>query len=170
MLVHSRASQVALVVKSPPASAGDVRDAGSIPGSGRSPGGGNGITLQYSCWENPMDRGAWRATYSPWGHKELDPNEHIWASSFETIIKLWLCAQVLTCATGIQMICILPKIKGITRVEWARTRIQTQLFWFHKFRGSFPLFPFSTNGRERMLELDGGWTQWPTRFGIASHE
>ena len=65
------------MVKNPPASAGDVKDAGSIPGSGRSPGGGNGITLQYSCWENPMDGGAWLATYSPWGHKELDPNEHI---------------------------------------------------------------------------------------------
>ena len=38
---------------------GDVRDAGSIPGSGRSPGGGHGHPLQYSCLENPMDRGAW---------------------------------------------------------------------------------------------------------------
>ena len=53
------ASQVALVVKNPPASAGDTRDAGSIPGSGRSPGGGPGHPLQCSCPENPMDRGAW---------------------------------------------------------------------------------------------------------------
>ena len=42
--------------------AGDTGDTGSIPGSGRSPGGGNGNLLQYSCLENPMDRGAWRAT------------------------------------------------------------------------------------------------------------
>ena len=56
------ASQVALVVKNPPANAGDIRDAGLIPGSGRSPGGGHGSPLQYSCLENPMDRGAWRAT------------------------------------------------------------------------------------------------------------
>ena len=56
------ASQVALVVKNPPVYAGDIRDAGSIPGSGRSPGEGNGNPLQYSCLENPMDRGAWRAT------------------------------------------------------------------------------------------------------------
>ena len=42
--------------------AGDVRDVGSIPGLGRSPGGGHGNPLQYSCLENPMDRGAWRAT------------------------------------------------------------------------------------------------------------
>ena len=41
--------------------AGDARDVGSIPGSGRAPGEGNGNTLQYSCLENPMDRGAWRA-------------------------------------------------------------------------------------------------------------
>ena len=56
------ASQVALMVKNPPASAGDLRDAGSIPGSGRSPGEGHGNPLQYSCLENPMDRGGWRAT------------------------------------------------------------------------------------------------------------
>ena len=49
-------------VKNPPANAGDTRDAGSIPGSGRSTGGGNGYPLQYSCLENPMDRGAWQAT------------------------------------------------------------------------------------------------------------
>ena len=51
------ASQVALVVKNPPASAGDVRDMGSVPGLGRSPGKGNGNPLQYFCLENPIDRG-----------------------------------------------------------------------------------------------------------------
>ena len=56
------ASPVALVVKNLPANAGDIRDAGLIPGPGRSPGEGNGNPLQYSCLENPMDRGAWRAT------------------------------------------------------------------------------------------------------------
>ena len=53
------ASQGVLVVKNLPASAGDVRDMGSIPGSGRNAGEGNGSPLQYSCLENPMDRGAW---------------------------------------------------------------------------------------------------------------
>ena len=48
-------SHVAVVVKSLPANAGDARDAGSIPGLGRSPGGGNGNPLQYSCHKNPMD-------------------------------------------------------------------------------------------------------------------
>ena len=50
------------MVKKPPAYAGDAREAGSIPGSGRSYGAGNGNPLQTSCLENPMDRGAWRAT------------------------------------------------------------------------------------------------------------
>ena len=52
---------MAQLVKNPPARAGDARDAGLIPGSGRSPGEGNGNPLQYSCLENPMDRGAWWA-------------------------------------------------------------------------------------------------------------
>ena len=56
------ASQVALVVKSLSASAGDRSDEGSTLGSGRSPGGGHDNPLQYSCLGNPMDRGAWRAT------------------------------------------------------------------------------------------------------------
>ena len=53
---------MALVIKNLPASAGDIRDLVLIPGSGRSPGGGSANPLQYSCLENPMDRGAWRAT------------------------------------------------------------------------------------------------------------
>ena len=53
------ASQVVLVVKNLPANAGDLRDTGLIPGSRRSPGGGNGNPLQYSCLENPIDKGAW---------------------------------------------------------------------------------------------------------------
>ena len=53
---------MALGVKNPLANAGDIKDAGSIPGLGRSPGGEHGNPLQYSCLENPVDRGAWRAT------------------------------------------------------------------------------------------------------------
>ena len=60
-----RASQVALVVKNLPANAGDIRDEGLNPWSGRSPGGGHGNLLQYSCLGNPMDRGAWWATVHP---------------------------------------------------------------------------------------------------------
>ena len=49
------------MVNNPPANAGDLRYVGSIPGKGRSPGGGHGNPLYYSCMENPMERGAWRA-------------------------------------------------------------------------------------------------------------
>ena len=51
-----------LEIKNPPANAGGLRDAGLIPGSGISPGGGHGNSLQFSCLEDPTDRGAWRAT------------------------------------------------------------------------------------------------------------
>ena len=60
-LRYRGASQVTLVVKNLPASAEDKRDMGSIHGSGRSPGGGRGSPLQYSCLESPMDRGTWQA-------------------------------------------------------------------------------------------------------------
>ena len=50
------------MVKSPPTNAGDIRDMGSTPGLGRSPGGGHGNSLQCSCLENPMDRGSQQAT------------------------------------------------------------------------------------------------------------
>ena len=53
---------MALVLKNLPANAGDIRDMGSIPGSGRFPGGGHGNPIQVSCLENPMDRGAWWVT------------------------------------------------------------------------------------------------------------
>ena len=59
---RGRASQVTLVVKNLPANAGDIRDAGSIPGSGRSLGGGYGNPLQYSCLKNSTDRGNLRVT------------------------------------------------------------------------------------------------------------
>ena len=67
------ASQVALVVKNPSANPGDTRDAGSIPGSGRSSGERNGNTVQYSYLGNPMDRGAWQATV--YGGAVLDMTE-----------------------------------------------------------------------------------------------
>ena len=56
-------------------SAYNAGDPGSIPGLGRSPGEGNGNPLQYSCLENPMDGGAMKGCYSPWGRKESDTTE-----------------------------------------------------------------------------------------------
>ena len=79
-----RAFQVVLVVKNLPISAGDVRDPGSIPRLGRSPGEGNGYPLQYSCLENPM------VGYSSWGHKESDTTEqlstHAWRKKGKVIL------------------------------------------------------------------------------------
>ena len=77
----SGASQVALMVKNLPANAGDIRDAGLIPGLSRSSGEGHGNPLQYSCLENPKDRGAWRATVhgvakSRTRLKQLSTREH----------------------------------------------------------------------------------------------
>ena len=67
------ASHVALTVKNPPAKAGDIRDAGPIPGSGRSPGGGHGSPLQYSCWRTPWteEPGGLQST----GSRESDTTE-----------------------------------------------------------------------------------------------
>ena len=67
---------MALVVKNLPAKAGDVRDAGSIPGLGRSPAGGHGNPLQYFCLENPHGQRS-LVDYSPQGHKESDMTEAI---------------------------------------------------------------------------------------------
>ena len=67
------ASQVALVVKNLLASAGDAKDVGLIPGSGRSPGGGHGNPLQCSCLGSHQQRS--QVGYSPWGHKETDMTE-----------------------------------------------------------------------------------------------
>ena len=75
------ASQVALEVKNLPASAEDVRDVGLIPGSRRSPGGGHGNPLQYSCLENPIDRGAW------------------WVMIYR-VTKSWIRLKRLTTRTG----------------------------------------------------------------------
>ena len=67
---EDRSSLVAQTVKCLPA----MQETCSVPGLGRSPGEGNGNPLQYSCLENPMDRGTWLG-YSPWGRKESDMTE-----------------------------------------------------------------------------------------------
>ena len=65
-----------LGLSSPQSNAGDVRDTGSIPGSGRSPAGGNGNPLQYSCLRQFLQyRGAWWAHVGPWRHKDSDTTE-----------------------------------------------------------------------------------------------
>ena len=61
-IILGMAYQVVTVVKNAHANSGDLRDMGSVPGLGRCPGGGHGNPLQYSCLENPMDKGGWQAT------------------------------------------------------------------------------------------------------------
>ena len=82
---------MALAVKNPPANAGDLRDAGSVPGSGISPGGEHGSPLQYSCLENPMDRGPWRATVH--GVTESETTERLSTVPRCMALHLVACAE-----------------------------------------------------------------------------
>ena len=87
---------MAQVIKNPPADAGGTGDMDLIPGSGRSPGGGNGNPLQYSCLENPTDSGTW-GDYSPWGSKESDTPEQLSTQSETPTLRVWpplISAQV----------------------------------------------------------------------------
>ena len=117
MCEHVQAFQVVLVVKNLPASARDATDASSIPGSGRSSGKGNGNPLQYSCLENPMDRGAWQATVNrvaqsqtqlKWLSTHACEHVHVCVNLSVRVtlcvnvpacscVKTWACPHVLTC-------------------------------------------------------------------------
>ena len=83
------------MVKNPPASAGDIRDAGSIPGLGRSPEGGHGNPLQHSCLENPHGEKSLDCC-SPLGHKELDTTEQVSTGIYS--LRFWF-ADVGTMAS-----------------------------------------------------------------------
>ena len=117
------ASQVVLVVKNPPANAGDARDAGSITGSGKSPGVGNGNLLWYSCLENSMDRGAWSATVmSPRGSKELDTTE--WLSTL-----LLNRSNTCMCAKSLQSYLTLCDPKTVARQAPLAMEFSRQEYW-----------------------------------------
>ena len=88
------ASPVALVVKNLPAAAGDARDVGSIPGSGRCPGGGHGNPLEYSCLENPHGQRS-LVGYSPWGYKDSDPAQWLSTSTCTLTRHLWWYLDIL---------------------------------------------------------------------------
>ena len=79
---------VVLGVKNPPANAGDVRNAGSIPGWGRSPEVGNGKLFQDSCLENPMDRGTWWATVHVVAEMDMTQHTHTSHNFFFFLVKL----------------------------------------------------------------------------------
>ena len=90
-------SPVDLVVENLPANAGDTTDMGSVPGLGRPSGGGNGNPLQYSCLENPMDRGAWEA--EAMGLQEVDTTyncRHAWTSAVKVKLNDSFSATLFT--------------------------------------------------------------------------
>ena len=95
---YCKLSQVVLAVKNPPANAGDSRDMGSIPGSGRSSGEGNSNPLQYSCLGNPMDRGAWQATT----HRVAE-SDTMEATSHRNLMETF--DTILTLLEGINQYC-----------------------------------------------------------------
>ena len=103
------------VVKNPPANAGDTEDLGSIPGSGRPPGGGHGNPLQYSCREKPMDRGVWWAAVQG-------------VTKSRTRLKRWSThAQTLPCGGGLEAAPLTPQPRGSgppPPLESARTQLQ----------------------------------------------
>ena len=74
------------MVKNLPANAADTRDLGSVRGSGRSPGGGHGNPLQYSCLEKSHGQRS-LAGYSPWGRKESDTTEHLSAAAAQQFLR-----------------------------------------------------------------------------------
>ena len=76
------------VVKNPPANAGDAGDQGFIPGSGRSPGAGNGNSLQYSCLGNPTDRGAWWGTVHGVAESDATEQQSMCAQQLLVYIRL----------------------------------------------------------------------------------
>ena len=117
-------SQVVWVVKNLPANAGDRRDSGSIPGSGRSPRGGHGNPLQYSWLENPTDRGAWRAmvhevAQSQTWLKRLNTDariKHVWAPRMFLLVCVCLVTQsCLTVCDPLSVACQTPLSLGFFR-------------------------------------------------------
>ena len=92
-----RGFSVGASVKNPPANAGDIREVGSVPGSGRSPGGGHSNPLQYSCLENSRDRGAWRAAV----HRVA--KSWIWLKQLSTYVCVCVCVCVCTTSLSIHL-------------------------------------------------------------------
>ena len=122
-----------LVAKNLSANAGDVRDSGSIPGSGRSPGGRHDNPLQYCCLENPMDRGAWWATigsqrvgqdWSNLAHSTYKSTSSFWLVSLGGGCRLFsllfmdLIIQLDSVLPSLSAVCYVPGIVLVEEVVW----------------------------------------------------
>ena len=119
---HPGASQVALVVKNPPTNSGDTGNVGLIPGWRRSPGGGHGNPLWYSCLENPLDRGVWWAAVQRVAESQTQLSEH----QPQPAVMLGLCPSQSLAHTQLP---VMDAVSLIGRGWWAR----------HSWRtGSFP--------------------------------
>ena len=148
--IMTKASQVTLVVKNSPANAGDIRDTNLIPGSGRAPGGRHGNPLQYSCLENPMDRGAWRATVH--GDTRV---RHDWSNSaFRTEKAMAPHSSTLAWKlpwmeepSGLQSMGLL----GVGH-DWATSlSLFTFMHWRRKWQPNPVLLPGESQGRRSLV-------------------
>ena len=123
---------VALGVKNPPTNAGDVRDVCLIPGLGGAPGGGHGNPLQYSCLENPMDKGSWQATV----HRvaESDMTEARQALILLRLVSIELVMpsnHLILCRPHLLLPSIFPSIrvflnKSVLHISWPVLGFQLQ--------------------------------------------
>ena len=128
-----------LVVKNPPADAGDIRDAGSNPGLGRSPGEGNGNPLQYFCMENPTNGGAWWATVD-WVSKSRTQlsNEHTRCFTLFSGLPWWLSGKEFSCQCRRHRLDL-----WVRKIPWWRKRQLTPAFLSGKSHGQRSLMGYS---------------------------
>ena len=128
------------MVKNPPASTGDVGDMRSIPGLGRNPGEGNDSPFQYSCLENPMDRGAWhRIAKSRTRLKQLNTNTIYtsWAFQVALMVKN-LPNNAVDMRCGFDL--------SVRKIPWRRTQQPTPVFLFGESHGQRSLVGYSSRG------------------------
>ena len=118
-------SQAVLVVKNPPANAGDIRDVGSIPGLGRFPGGGNGNPFQYSCLKIPMNRGAW------WATVHLVAKSQTWLKWLSTHADSVLKSSDVTLLTKVHMVkaIFFPVVKSGRESRVIEEAKKSWFFW-----------------------------------------
>ena len=124
------------VVRNPPASAGDTGYAGLIPGWGRSPGGGHGNPLQYSCLESPVDRGAWWARVG-----------HDWACTYALFFSSAQIHENVFCFFGLGFIVLL----GAVGLEFSSNSENWEPLFLQIFLLSLPLFPLFGNYTSRYV-------------------
>ena len=177
-----RASQVLLVVKNLPANAGDIRDIGLIPRWRRFSGGGHGNLLQYFCWENPVDKGAWwaavhRVAKSRTWLKWLSTHTHPWKRKKVNSIYLWeVKSYFLPSFCFILWVIYMISIYfSMEAVVYLKKKTQKQVFHFSSSWGELSpnfLLPRASNGWWFWAWLKSYWlcdlnhVIWPLYFSF----